>query len=215
MKCWRCGSEVDLGGGAFCGTCHALQAPAPDLDHFARLGLEPRFAYERSEIAASHRAQLRIFHPDLFHGEGAQAWSHAVAHATAINNAWRGLADPQQRFEYLLTLHGAQLPADSLDPSGMTAMDPIHRVEMAELDSALSELDGVDAHTERTGLGRQIAHRYARALEQSGQRLDAELAALKLDGQAAVWQAAVSRLRSLRALLVHLDAEFPFGVAAP
>lgn len=199
----------------FCAVCEAILEPDPSASYFDRLGLSPRFGYALDELSERHRAQLRVFHPDRFHGEGQEAWRWAVAHATAINDALRTLADPQHRLEYLLTLHGAELPTVTLDPSGMTAMAPIHRVEMAELDTALAELDGVDAHTERTSIGRRVARRYAQELERVGSRLDHALDEEALDGQAQFWLAAISRLRSLRHLLEHLDAEFPFGATAP
>lgn len=217
MECWRCGTAIPHDGVRpdFCAVCQALLAPDPARSHFGWLDLSPRFSYDLDHLAARHRKRLRRFHPDRYHGQGEVAWRHAVAHATAINDAWRALSDPQKRLEYLLKLHGAALPPATFDPAGQIAMDPIHQIEMAELNTALAELDGVDAHTERTAIGRQVAHQYARELDRIGGEIDAALDGDGLDGAAPIWQAAVSRLRSLRSLLLRLDAEFPFGQGAP
>lgn len=166
VTCWQCGADA---GGLNCGDCGTLQPPDPRLDHFARLGLAPRFEQDADAIAVSHRALQRQVHPDRFTQKSPRERRLSLEHATSLNDAVRALRDPRRRADYLLKLRGADLDAEG---EGRVQVDPLFLMEMLELREAMAELEGPDAHTERGRLTRQVVARYESTLAGLGRGLD-------------------------------------------
>lgn len=199
MACWQCGAEIDAAE-LFCPTCDALQPPDPKTDHFARLGLERRFAQDEDEITRRHRALQRKLHPDRFVSRSDRARMLSLQHATALNDAVRILRDPLRRADYLLRLLGRDVDSDE----GTIKLDPAFLMEVFELREAIGELSGIDAHVERGRLERDIAGRYEKKLAALGEGLDAdgERSEAELDRLAQL----AAQLRYLRNILAELHA---------
>ena len=199
MSCWQCGAEVDAAE-LFCPTCDALQPPDPKTDHFARLGLERRFAQDVDAITRSHRKLQRRLHPDRFVNRGDRVRMLALQHATSLNDAARILRDPLKRADYLLSLAGREMDAEE----GTLKLEPGFLMEVFELREAIGELSGTDAHVERGRLERDIAGRYESRLATLAEGLDADGARddAELDGLAQL----AAQLRYLRNILDDLQA---------
>jgi molecular chaperone HscB len=193
MQCWQCGEAAEV----FCGACRALQPPDPTLDHFARLGLESRFAQDDAEIAKALRTLQRKLHPDRFVAKGAKERRFSLEHATNLNDAVRAVRNPARRAAYLLKLRGRDIDSEG---EGRLRMEPMFLMEIMELQEAIGELDGVDAHTERARLGREIAARYESLLDEVGASFDGEDEA-DLESLAQ----RVSQLRYLRRVMDRLE----------
>ncbi len=193
MKCWQCGAataELD------CERCGVLQPPDPRLDHFARLGLEARFAQDVDDVVARHRSLQRKVHPDRFAHRGARERRLSLEHATALNDAVRTLRDPLRRADYVLKLRGIDIDAEGED---RVRIDPCFLMEVMELREATGELVGTDAHTERVRLKQKVVERYEAALGALGAGLDGDAPLSPLTQTAA-------QLRYLRRIIDELEA---------
>lgn len=167
MQCWQCEATVE---GRSCAACGALQPPDPDQDHFARLGLERRFALDPDALAAAVRQQQRLVHPDRFAAKGDRERLFAVQHSSAINDAARALSEPARRADYLLELAGRDVAAEA---EGRVQLDPLFLMEIIEIREGLAELTGPDAHVERRQIAREVAGRFEALVESLGRGLDA------------------------------------------
>ncbi len=87
----------------FCDHCHSLY-PADGCDHFTLLGVERKFDLDPTELRQRYLQVSRGVHPD-FHGTGERATASVLLSAQ-LNEAYRVLADPVLRAEYLLELAG-------------------------------------------------------------------------------------------------------------
>lgn len=87
----------------FCDHCHSLY-PADGLDHFALLGLTPRYDLDPAELRQRYLQVSRGVHPD-YHGTGTQS-ATSLQVSAQLNEAYRVLSDPVLRAEYLLELTG-------------------------------------------------------------------------------------------------------------
>lgn len=92
----------------FCDHCHSL-FPADGLDHFALLGLTPRYDLDPAELRQRYLQVSRGVHPD-YHGTDDQATT-SLHLSAKLNEAHRVLSDPVLRAEYLLELTGGQSSA--------------------------------------------------------------------------------------------------------
>jgi molecular chaperone HscB len=82
-------------------------------DHFALLGLAPRFALDLGELEAAYKRVQAQVHPDRFAVASAAEKRVAMQWATRANEAFTVLRDPQQRAAYLCELHGVPIEAES------------------------------------------------------------------------------------------------------
>lgn len=145
----------------------SLPAPDPTLDHFARLGLEPRFDVDRDAIETAYLELSRRFHPDRFAGGSSSDRRKAMEHASMINEAYQTLRAPVRRAEYLVRLGGIDL--DSSDPeTGAPKPSQEFLMEMLErreqLDEALAA-DRPDYEGLRDGVEDEIDERIDAAVE--------------------------------------------------
>lgn len=117
-RCRSCRGQRDPDA-AFCDACGAVQPPGP-ADHFARLGLARGFAVDTADLERRYFALQRKLHPDRFAGRPATERALSMQHSTALNEAYGVLADPLRRAEYLLSLLGVTVNAET----GNRATDP-------------------------------------------------------------------------------------------
>lgn len=108
-----------------------------DQDHFERLGLPRRFAFDPAEAERQYLARSRTLHPD-FHQQGATGDQCASLEMSArLNEAYTILRDPFRRAEYLLVLEGGPTASEQkeMPPEFLEEIMDL-RMEMAGLDDA-------------------------------------------------------------------------------
>ena len=136
-RCWSCKSQRDAES-AFCDACGVVQPPGR-ADHFARLGLARGFAVDPAELEKRYFSLQRRLHPDRFANRSAAERALSMQQATTINEAWGVLGDPLRRAEYLLSLLGVTVNAES----GNGATDPEVLAEaMEDREAAMEAEDG-------------------------------------------------------------------------
>lgn len=90
----------------FCANCRTLY-PAEECNYFELLGFEPNYKIDEAELRRRYLHNSRDVHPDQ-HG-GAEADAELSLRTSArLNEAYRVLADPILRAEYLLEVAGGK-----------------------------------------------------------------------------------------------------------
>lgn len=107
MICWSC--DRGPGAGAFCAACGAIQPPDVAADHFRVLGVARSYDVEAADLERRYKELTKLFHPDRFARSDPRARRASLARSVALNQAWRTLADPVTRGEYLLRLGGIEV----------------------------------------------------------------------------------------------------------
>jgi molecular chaperone HscB len=138
-SCWSCRGAVP-DGIAFCETCGAVQPPGRS-DHFARLGLGRGFDIDGDDLQARYFAAQRRLHPDRFAGRSERERAISMQQSTSINEAFETLKSPLKRAEYLLSLAGVTVNAET----GNLPTDAEVLGEAMEVREALAEADTVAA----------------------------------------------------------------------
>ena len=111
MICWSC--QRDAGPAEKCASCGALQPPDLAADHFRVLGLPRQFELDAKAAEARFRALSREIHPDRFATADSRARKFSMQRTVQLNEAWKILKDPIRRAEYLLSLDGWEVGAES------------------------------------------------------------------------------------------------------
>lgn len=109
-------------------------------DHFALLGLPPRFNLDRAALDAAYRALQAEVHPDKFANADAATQRQAMERATLVNEAYATLKAPVGRGRYLLQQAGI----DAFDPANtrMPAAFLLQQIDWRErLEAALAAGD--------------------------------------------------------------------------
>lgn len=111
MICWSCQREA--GAAEKCASCGAPQPPDLAADHFRVLGQPRRFDLDTQAAEARFRALSREIHPDRFATADPRARKFSMQRTVQLNEAWKQLKDPIRRAEYLLSLDGWEVGAES------------------------------------------------------------------------------------------------------
>jgi molecular chaperone HscB len=110
-------------------------------DHFALLGLPPRFRVDAAELDRTYRALQSAIHPDR-HAAASDADRRLALQASArVNEAYETLKTPAARGEYLLALEGVASLAET-----DTAMPSDFLVEQMERREAIDEARAAGDH---------------------------------------------------------------------
>lgn len=180
-KCAAC--HRPLNSPLVCETCHRLY-PADGLSHFELFGLAPTFDLDAQTLRQRYLELSRATHPDR-HGAAAEP-GVSVRVSAQLNEAYRVLADPVLRAEYLLEISGGPSAAEdkAVAPDVLdTAL--LLRERMAEAQAA------GDAAALADCVARARAH-YAAAAARSGEL------ARRLPGDPAVRRELRATLNALR-----------------
>ena len=168
----------------------------PNLDHFARLGLERAAKLDRDALEDAYLERSRVVHPDRYATADSGTKRAALEHSSALNEAYATLRDPVRRAEYLVKLGGVDL--DSSDrQTGAPHPSQAFLIEMIERRERLAEISeaGEDALDElRDEVEDELEGVFASALS----------ALAKPDIQAAA--AALVHRRYLQRFLDEIDA---------
>jgi molecular chaperone HscB len=131
--CWSCCGAVG-DGIPFCETCGAVQPPGA-TDHFARFDLARGFDVDEQDLQARYFALQRRLHPDRLAGRSERERAISMQQSTTINEAYEILKSPLERAEYLLSLAGVTVNAET----GNVATNPDVLMEAMEVREALAE----------------------------------------------------------------------------
>ncbi len=104
------------------------------MNPFARLGVEPKFAVDLTELERVHRDLSRALHPDRHVQSMPSERRRTLDEAVAVNEAWRVLRSPVRRAEALLALRDEPVDGADAKPSASFLMAMMERRE--ELESA-------------------------------------------------------------------------------
>lgn len=150
------------------------KAPAISIrSHFERLGLEPAFLVDETELEQRFRRLQAAVHPDRFAGGSPAERRLALQLAADGNEAWRVLSNPTLRAAHLCELRGVPIDAER-----NTAMSPAFLRLQMEYRERIDEIDEI---------GELVARRKACAALRAdieAQRLQTrDLVARRLDGE--------------------------------
>jgi molecular chaperone HscB len=158
MDCWSCHEATGL---PTCAHCGVIQPLPPGGDHFAVLGLEPRYDLARTVVEERQREQSRLVHPDRFATASATERRHSLLWATAVNDAAKVLRDPVRRAEYLLKRRGLDVGAEA---EGRQPVEPAFLMEIMELREELHAACTRGDDAQIAALGADMARRRAALL---------------------------------------------------
>lgn len=209
MICWSCEKEAD--GGALCVACGAPQPVSSHgarADHFAVLGVEPRYDVDLSALEARYKELSRELHPDRFAKADPRARRASLQRTVQLNEAWRTLKTPLMRAEYLLGLAGVRIATDDGGArSGGVAAPPALLMEMLELREELGEARHAADDAKVRQMGESMRARATRAMEVIAEGLGGEPTPERLQSVARELVALRFFQRFLDEVAVHGEAE--------
>jgi molecular chaperone HscB len=169
---------------------------SPDFsrDHFALLGLAPRFAIDAAALERGYRGLQSQVHPDRF-AAGTEADRRvAMQWATRANEAYRTLRDPVARARYILQLRGYDTEEET-----NTAMPADFLMQQMEWREDIDQARGaVDA-----GKLRELHRRLSRSRSEMVAMLER---ALDADANYVAGCSLVRKLRFLEKLEAEIDS---------
>ena len=169
-SCWQCNSSIERPH-PICSNCGCVLPPNPNQTYFQLFELQTRFDLSTSKLRESYRALQRVIHPDRVAGASERERRFAMEQSTLVNDAFRTLKSPMRRAAYLLASMGIATGEESrVQPT------PSFLMNILEIREALDELDGPDAHVERSKLKQTVQLQYEETLNRLGTRLDSQLA---------------------------------------
>jgi molecular chaperone HscB len=157
MTCWQC-QTAEAPHAPTCPACGAIQPLPPGGDHFAVLGLPPRYDLARTVVEERQRELSRLVHPDRYATAAAAERRSSLLWATAVNDAAKVLRDPVRRAEYLLKLKGLDVGAEA---AGRQQLDPAFLMDIMELREALHGACTRRDATRIAAMGEDMARRRA------------------------------------------------------
>jgi molecular chaperone HscB len=163
MICWSC--EREAGGDLTCVACGALQPPNTAADHFAVLGVGPRYALDLVDLEARYKDLSRRLHPDRFAKADPRARRASLERTVQLNEAWRALRDPVRRAEYLLARAGVKIASDAASPELLA--------EILELREELAEARAASDDVKVRGMANDMRGRATDAMRAIAGALDA------------------------------------------
>lgn len=161
VRCTHCQAEMD--SPMVCESCNSLQPIGPDAEAFELLQLVPTFAIDLEQLENVYLRLSRMVHPDYFGKTGGPEKLLSEDLSARLNNAYRTLADPLTRSEYLLARAGGPAASDDKRvPSEllievMATRERIEQARAAGQDDALARLSRelsarVDGQFEQLGM---------------------------------------------------------------
>lgn len=163
-KCVHCKQEMHQP--LLCDACASLNPLPAVTDHFTLLGMERRFDLDAAALHEKYVALSRHTHPDYHNNDSPEVRMLALQVSSAVNDAYRTLADPVRRAGYLLELLGGPATAaDKSVPEGflstvMMLQEELQDAKAARDSSALARLKDV-LKNQQEGLMRGVSELFA------------------------------------------------------
>jgi len=195
-KCWSC--QAPATGAHFCPACGKIQALPAGADYFAFFGLPQKLTMDPAALEAQFHKLSWKLHPDNFVRAGEFERNLSLERSSELNDAYRTLREPIARIEYLLLHLGLRKEGTTRQQAPPELLE-----EVFELNESLDELrearaEGGDTAALRESLG-EAQQNFLQKLEE----VDAELAAVAREWDAALDSGAGESARS--ALLARMN----------
>ncbi|XP_017080921.1 iron-sulfur cluster co-chaperone protein HscB [Drosophila eugracilis] len=142
--CWNCLKKSELKKKMICSDCGHLQDVNAEINYFDLLSFPTEFSLESQKLTKSFRQLQTIVHPDKYSNKTSREQTNSADWSSLINKAYKTLATPIERGQYLLQLAGEQMPQDNSALNKeflMAMMERNEEVEEAEDTKALNELN--------------------------------------------------------------------------
>lgn len=170
--CWHC--RASTAGAHFCPACGKIQPLGPNNGYFSFFGLPEKLALDPAELERRFLALSWKLHPDNFAAGAERERGLSLERAAQLNDAYRTLADPVARVEYLLASHGVRNEGKTKQQAPPELLE-----EVFDLNESLEELrsarrEGGDGN-EREALCRRL-RAAGESFERKLAEVDAELA---------------------------------------
>jgi molecular chaperone HscB len=195
-KCWSC-QEI-AASAHFCPSCGKIQPLPVGADYFAFFGLPQKLTMDPAALETQFHKLSWKLHPDNFVRASEFERNLSLERSSELNDAYRTLRDPIARIEYLLLHLGLRKEGTTRQQAPPELLE-----EVFELNESLDELREARAEGGDTAALRE---RLAHAQQNFWQKLegvDAELAAVALEWDAALDSGAAESQRN--ALLAKMN----------
>jgi molecular chaperone HscB len=155
--CWSC--RADAAGAHFCPSCGKIQPLPREADYFSFLGLPEKLALDPADLDERFLRLSWRLHPDNFVRASPYEQTLALERSSQLNDAYRTLADPVARVEYLLGRYGARKEGETRQQAPPELLE-----EVFELNESLEELRAACARrSAEHASGEAAGHRRAGA----------------------------------------------------
>ena len=131
--CWSCGAANS--GEHFCSTCGKIQPLPREADYFAFFGLPQKLVIDAADLEQRFHALSWKLHPDNFVRATEAERELSLERSSQLNDAYRTLADPIARVEYLLAHEGMRKEGQQKQQAPPELLE-----EVFELNESLDEL---------------------------------------------------------------------------
>ncbi|XP_023172344.2 iron-sulfur cluster co-chaperone protein HscB [Drosophila hydei] len=108
--CWNCQKP---GKNMICGDCGSLQDVDNNTNYFELLSFPTKFSLQPSELTQRFRQMQARVHPDKYSNKTTREQTNSADWSSLINKAYKTLAAPVERGQYMLELEGEQMPQDN------------------------------------------------------------------------------------------------------
>ena len=186
----------------FCSECGRIKPLAPGIDYFEFFSLPRKLKLDEKELEQSFYRLSRQLHPDYFMAASEPEKQASVERSSMLNDAYRTLADPITRAQYLLQLEGVEEKEKKAPPDLLEEVFDLN-MQVEELKAAKRAGDNAEAETARMALRTALTE-----LEKKLNEIDETLFALFDDWDRTLEsgmrdQERTDSLRAMSAVLSH------------
>jgi len=170
-QCWSC--QAPAAGAHFCPACGKIQPLPPGTDYFAFFELPQKLTIEPAALEGQFHKLSWKLHPDNFVRASEFERNLSLERASELNDAYRTLAEPIARVEYLLLHMGLRKEGTTKQQAPPELLE-----EVFELNESLDELREARAEGgDIAGLRERLAEAQKNFQEKLAE-VDAELVAV-------------------------------------
>jgi molecular chaperone HscB len=195
-KCWSC--QAPAAGAHFCVACGKIQSLPAGADFFAFFGLPQKLTMDSASLEAQFHKLSWKLHPDNFVRASEFERNLSLERSSELNDAYRTLREPVARIEYLLLHLGLRKEGTTRQQAPSELLE-----EVFELNESLDELREARAEGGDTAALRGRLAEAQQNFQQKLEGLDAELAGVAREWDAALDAGAGEPARS--ALLARMN----------
>ncbi|KAH8416296.1 hypothetical protein KR222_003660 [Zaprionus bogoriensis] len=140
--CWNCQKQ---GREIICADCGSLQDVDTSINYFELLQFPAKFALQSQELTQRFRQLQARVHPDKYSNKTPREQTNSADWSSLINKAYKTLATPVERGQYMLQLAGDQMPQDNSALNTAFLMDMMERNEQVEEAADSAALDALSS----------------------------------------------------------------------
>lgn len=188
-KCWSC--QAVATGAHFCAACGKIQALPAGADYFAFFRLPQKLTLDPAALEAQFHKLSWKLHPDNFVRASEFERNLSLERSSELNDAYRTLREPIARIEYLLLHLGLRKEGTTRQQAPPELLE-----EVFELNESLDELREARAEGGDTAALRERLAEAQQNFLQKLEDVDAELAAVAREWDAALDSGAGESQRS-------------------